>query len=251
MSDGGRVGLVTGATSDIGSAIARSLGAGAFAGVAIGYHSGEAAAWELAHEIEAHGTRSIAVECDLADVQGLVAARDEIEEKLGSVEVLVNCAARVTFSRFLDSDPSEWSEDVDITLLGTMRACHVFAPGMAKRGWGRIVNIVAEGALVGEPALAVASAAKAGVLGLTRTLARELAPHGITVNAVSPGFVPTSATPSHLLEPERLDQIVRSYPMGRLGRPEDVAAMVACLAGEQIGYVTGQTISVSGGYSVR
>jgi 2-hydroxycyclohexanecarboxyl-CoA dehydrogenase len=250
MTDTRRVALVTGATSDIGAAISRSLAAGTFA-VAVAYHADEAAGWALTRELQAAGARATAVAVDLGAIESLVAARDEVEEVLGPVDVLVNCAARVHFSRFLDSDPSEWAGDVDITLLGTMRACHVFAPRMSERGWGRIVNIVAEGALVGEPALAVATAAKAGVLGLTRTLARELGPHGITVNAVSPGFVPTAATPEHLLQPDRLEQIARSYPMGRLGRPEDIAAMVACLAGEEIGYVTGQTISVSGGYSVR
>jgi 2-hydroxycyclohexanecarboxyl-CoA dehydrogenase len=250
MTEAGRVALVTGGTSDIGAAIARSLGARSFA-VAVAYHADETVGRGIVRGIEADGGRALAVALDVASMDSVVAAREQVEENLGPVDVVVNCAARVRFSRFLDSDPSHWGEDVDVTLLGTMRSCHVFAPRMAQRAWGRIVNIVAEGAIVGEPSLAVACAAKAGVLGLTRTLALELAEHGITVNAVSPGFVPTASTPDRLLEPERLERIVRSYPMGRLGRPQDIAAMVACLASEEMGYVTGQTISVSGGYSVR
>jgi NAD(P)-dependent dehydrogenase (short-subunit alcohol dehydrogenase family) len=122
---------------------------------------------------------------------------------------------------------------------------------MVRSGGGRIVSVLAEGALVGEPALAVASVAKAGVLGLTRTLARELAPHGVTVNAVSPGFVATDSVPERFRTPERLQAIAAGYPMKRLGTPEDVAAAVAYLCSESAGYVSGQTLSVSGAYSVR
>jgi NAD(P)-dependent dehydrogenase (short-subunit alcohol dehydrogenase family) len=250
MSAAGRVAVVSGGTSDIGAAIARALGTGGVA-VAVGYHSDKSAGRSIAYDIEALGGQAIAVEVDVTQIDSIVEARQTIEALYGPVNVLVNCAARVRFARFLESDPAEWSGDIDVTLVGTMRACHVFAPSMAERRWGRIVNIVAEGAIVGEPSLAVASAAKAGVLGLTRTLALDLAKHGITVNAVSPGFVPTSATPPRFLDPDRLERIVSQYPMGRLGRPEDVATIVTTLVSEQVGYVTGQTISVSGGYSVR
>jgi NAD(P)-dependent dehydrogenase (short-subunit alcohol dehydrogenase family) len=121
---------------------------------------------------------------------------------------------------------------------------------MVEQRWGRVVAITAEGAITGEPALAVASAAKAGLVGFTRSLAREVAPFGVTVNAVSPGFIPTSSVPERLRQRDRIDKITRAYPAGRLGTPEDVAAAVDFLCSADSGYITGQVISVSGGYGI-
>lgn len=229
-----RVALVTGATSDIGAAICAAL-------------------VRTGHDVVAHGFRrapDIGGRIVIGDVASLQDVR-AIAERIGTVDVLVNVAAHVRFERFMQSDPADWGRQLDVTLLGTMHTCRVFGEGMVERGWGRIVNVAAEGALTGEPALAVATMAKAGVLGLTRTLALELAPRGITVNAVSPGLVPTSALPDALQDEARLQAAAAHYPMKRLGTPRDIAATVAFLASEDAGYVTGQTISVSGGLSVR
>ena len=242
--------FVTGATSDIGTAIVRVLAARGHA-VAVHYHTKSEPAERLAREIEASGGAALAVAADIASLEQVRAAVATAGERLGPVAVLVNVAALVRFERFMASDPADWQAQIDVTLGGCLNACRVAAEQMLTQGAGRIVNIVAEGAIVGEPALAVASAAKAGVMGFTRTLARELADQGITVNAVSPGFVATQAVPPELRTSERLAQIAARYPAGRLGTPEDIAFVVAFLVSPEAGYVTGQTISVSGGYSTR
>jgi NAD(P)-dependent dehydrogenase (short-subunit alcohol dehydrogenase family) len=244
------VALVTGATSDIGTAISRALAADGNA-VGVHFHHREDRARALAAELEQFGVSSLVVAGDVSELRDVRRIAEELSAALGPITVLVNVAADVRFERFLDSDPDGWDRQLNVTLRGTMNACYVAAGGMVQSGGGRIVSVLAEGALVGEPALAVASVAKAGVLGLTRTLARELAPHGVTVNAVSPGFVPTDSVPRRFRTPERLEVIAAGYPMKRLGTPEDVAAAVAYLCSDGAGYVSGQTLSVSGGYSVR
>jgi NAD(P)-dependent dehydrogenase (short-subunit alcohol dehydrogenase family) len=244
------VAIVTGATGDIGAAIALAL-ARRGDDVAVHYHRHAERAAELARAIRDAGARATEVAADVTDLAAVEAAVDQVAATLGEPAILVNAAAAVRFERFLDSDPSRWDEQIAVTLRGTLNCCRPVARRMARAGYGRIVNLAAEGALVGEPGLAVASAAKAGVLGFTRSLARELAPAGITVNAVSPGFVPTDSVPPRLRTPERTAEIAKRYPAGRLGTPEDIAATVAFLASEEAGYVTGQTVSVSGGYSVR
>lgn len=245
-----RVALVTGATSDIGTAISRALAADGNA-VGVHFHHREDRARTLAAELEQLGVGSLAVGGDISKLGDVRRIAEELCAALGPLTVLVNVAAAVRFERFLDSDPDGWQRQIDVTLRGTMNACYVAAGAMVRSGGGRIVSVLAEGALVGEPSLAVASMAKAGVLGLTRTLSRELAPHGVTVNAVSPGFVATDSVPDRFRTPERLEKIAGGYPMKRLGTPEDIAGAVAYLCSDGAGYVSGQTLSVSGAYSVR
>lgn len=242
--------LVTGATSDIGAAIALAL---ADAGLSVGvhFHRREDRARELVGQLEERGVKAVAVRADVADHNDARALTDRTVERLGPLWALVNAAADVRFARFLESDPATWRQQVDVSLHGVLNCSHAAAQHMVGVGAGRIVNVVAEGALVGEPALSVASAAKAGVVGFTRSLARELAPAGVTVNAVSPGFIPTDAVPEAMRTPERLQRIAARYPARRLGTPQDIAEVVAFLCSDAAGYVMGQTISVSGAYSMR
>jgi 3-oxoacyl-[acyl-carrier protein] reductase len=244
------VAIVTGASGEIGAAIATAL-ARRGDDVALFAHRRAERTAAIAEAIREAGRRASLEAVDVTDLDAVEAAVDRVADDLGEPAILVNAAAAVRFERFLDSDPAGWGEQIEVTLCGTLNCCLPVARRMASAGYGRIVNLAAEGALVGEPGLAVASAAKAGVLGFTRSLARELAPSGITVNAVSPGFVPTDSVPERLRAPERLAEIARHYPAGRLGTPEDIAATVAFLCSAEAGYVTGQTVSVSGGYSVR
>jgi 3-oxoacyl-[acyl-carrier protein] reductase len=245
-----RVAIVLGATSGIGKAIARRL-ADAETAVAVHCHRDRAAATALCDELDREGAGATVVQADVAafaEVRDMAAA---VAGELGVATIVVNAAARVRFERLMDSDPDDWTEQIDVTLRGALNVCRVFGEGMIEAGRGRFVHIVAEGALLGEPSLAVASVVKAGVLGLTRTAALELASHGVTVNSVSPGFVVTAATPERYRDPERLAALTRRYPMGRLGTPDDVAAAVGFLCSDAAGYITGQTISVSGGFSTR
>jgi NAD(P)-dependent dehydrogenase (short-subunit alcohol dehydrogenase family) len=244
------VALVTGATSDIGAAIVAALAA-AGNSVGVHYHGQAERAQRIVDGLGDRGVGGVAVCADVSDLTDVRAAVARVSEVLGPPRILVNGAALVRFERFMASDPVHWPRQIEVTLLGCLNCSRVVAETMIGSGGGRIVNIVAEGALVGEPALAVATAAKAGVVGFTRTLALELAPQEVTVNAVSPGFVATSSTPPELKTAERLERIAARYPARRLGTPEDIAAAVAFLCSPQAGYITGQTISVSGGYSVR
>jgi len=245
-----RTALVTGATSDIGAAIARAL-ARCGSPVAIHHHAADDRAAALVDEFISAGGRAASVRADISVLAEVKAMASTVGDLVGPPSIVVNAAADVRFERFLESDPGEWRRQIDVTLVGAMNLMWVFGAGMVDRGYGRLINVLAEGALVGEPSLAVASATKGGVLALTRTLAKDLAQHGVTVNGVSPGFIPTRAVPERFHEPGRLEAIARRYPAGRLGTPDEVAAAVTFLASPEASYVTGQTISVSGGYSVR
>jgi NAD(P)-dependent dehydrogenase (short-subunit alcohol dehydrogenase family) len=245
-----RVAVVIGATSDIGAAIARAL-ADDGAAIAVHFHSDQESAQRLAEELTATGARAETVGADVSVLEDVQAMAASVQDVLGPPAILVNTAADVRFERFLDSDPGQWSRQIGVTLIGAMNLLWVFGAGMVQRRDGRLISILAEGALIGEPALGVASATKGGVLGLTRALAKDFAPHGVTVNGVSPGFVPTKAVPERFRSPERLESIAKHYPAGRLGTAQDIAQAVAFLASREASYVTGQTLSVSGGYSVR
>jgi 2-hydroxycyclohexanecarboxyl-CoA dehydrogenase len=246
----GQVAIVTGATSEIGAAAARELARRGHA-VGVHFHRHEERAAALVEELTAGDGEAVAFGADVAEEAEVERGFADVRDALGPIAVLVNVAALVRFERFMESSAEDRRAQVAATLLGTMNCCRVAAEDMRDAGEGRIVSVVAEGALVGEPALAVASAAKAGVVGLTRSLALELAGEGITVNSVSPGFVPTDAVPARFREPDRLERIARRYPAGRLGTPADIAAAIGFLCSPEASYVTGQTLSVSGGYSVR
>jgi NAD(P)-dependent dehydrogenase (short-subunit alcohol dehydrogenase family) len=243
------VALVIGGSSEIGAALCRRLSRRSVA-VAVHYHRRAEAAAAVVEAIEFESGRAVAMAADVTDPAAVAQLVAGVNATLGPIDVLVYAAANVRFSRFLESSPDEWAPQINVTLLGFLISAQPIVRAMVDEGWGRVVAITAEGAITGEPALAVASAAKAGLVGFTRSLAREVAPFGVTVNAVSPGFIPTSAVPERLRQGDRLKKITRAYPAGRLGTPDDVAAAVDFLCSADSGYVTGQVISVSGGYGI-
>jgi len=243
----GRVAFITGAGRGMGRAISERLAAeGARVAVAdIDKDSAAAVASGL-------GGDAHAVHVDVTEAASIAAAVEQVTAALGGIEVLVNNAGWDRMAPFVETDETLWDRLIDINLKGVLHTCRIIVPGMTERGGGRIVNVSSDAGRVGSTGEAVYSATKAGVIGFTKTLAREVARHGVTVNAVCPG--PT-ATP--LLEEmigagnERLiDSLQRAIPLGRLGRPEDVAAAVAFLASDDASFITGQTLSVSGGLTM-
>ncbi len=242
----GKVVLVTGAGQGLGRALGLAFAAEG-ASVAFHYHSSEAGAEEAAQQ-----TGGLAVPADLRDDAAVEAAVAAVEERLGPVDVLVNNAAATRRERFLDSTPADWEEQIAVTVTGTLRVTHAVARRMAARGSGSIVTLLGDSGRVGESGLAVTATARSSTVGLTKSLARELARHGIRVNAVSLGLVQTERFDEHVggAEQERLRKVLAQYPLRRLGRPEDVTPMVLLLASPLSSWTTGQVVSVNGGYAM-
>ena len=242
----GKVALITGAGQGIGRAIARRL-AQEGAKVAV-TDIDEPAAQAAATEIGLSAKPMRIDVTDLANVRTAVAA---IEERIGPIDVLVNNAGWDKVEPFLQSSEETWAKVLDINLRGPIHCAKAVLPAMVQRGRGRIVNISSDAGRVGSTGEAVYSAAKAGIIGFTKTLAREMSRHQINVNAVCPG--PTN-TP--LMEeittanPRLVDSLIRATPFGRLAEPDEIAAAVAFFASEDARFITGQTLSVSGGLTM-
>ncbi|MFJ2667602.1 SDR family NAD(P)-dependent oxidoreductase [Nocardia fluminea] len=187
---------------------------------------------------------------DVTDPAQIAAALAEIGEKMGPATILVNAAGLDGFKRFINIDFDEWRKVIDVNLHGIYHCVQAVLPGMLDAGWGRIVNISSSSAHSGQPFMAHYVAAKSAVNGLTKALALELGPSGITVNAVPPGFIDTPMLRTAETK-QRLGGTVEEHiqrtPVRRVGRPDDIAAMCAFLISEEAGYVTGQVIGVNGG----
>jgi NAD(P)-dependent dehydrogenase (short-subunit alcohol dehydrogenase family) len=242
-----RVALVTGGARDVGRAISLAL-AREGAAVAVNYLDSESEAQKTVGEITAGGGRAVPFRADVSDYGAVRKLEREIAEKLGPVDILVNNAGLVTPEFFLRSSPEQWAPQLAVGLNAVINCCHVFAPAMVERKFGRVVNIVGDSARVGERRLSVTAASRGGVLALTKSLAKELGPADVTVNAVALGLIQTSHSDAAFLEKNR-ERILQFYAIKRLGKPDDVASLVAFLASAHASWITGQTISVSGGYS--
>jgi 2-hydroxycyclohexanecarboxyl-CoA dehydrogenase len=247
-----RVALVTGGAGGIGRAVALAL-AGEGRAVAVADVRVDAAE-KTAALVEAAGGRAAAVRLDVTDSASATEAVGRTEESLGPVGVLVNNAGWDELRPFLDTDEPFWDRVVEINFKGCLRTTRAVLPGMLEAGWGRIVNIGSDAGRVGSSHESVYAGAKAGVIAFTKTIAREVARGGVTANVVCPGPTRTPLLEGMAAaegEGSRLvEGLTRAVPMRRLGEPEDVAAAVAFLASERAGYITGQTLSVSGGLTM-
>ena len=246
-----KVALVTGASSGIGAASAKVL-AELGADVAITYLHNQAGAEKVRDQIIAMGRRAFAVHADVRDADQITATVSRVNQELGPIDVLVNNAGSlVERKKNLEMTIDLWDDVINLNLTSAMLCLKAVAPSMVERKSGTIINVVSIAAHNGGgPGAGAYSAAKAGLIALTKSQAKELAPHGVRVNAISPG---TIDTPFHEVfsTPEMLKAAVATIPMGRLGTPEDCAKVVAFLASDAAGYVVGETIEVNGGQLMR
>ena len=247
-----RTAVVTGGAGGIGRSIAATLAAH---GVRVAIADLDADAAEAAAaDLRAAGAEAIGVALDVTDADTVAVAAAEVERRLGPVDIVVNNAGWDDLRAFVETDESFWRRVVDINYLGTLRVTRQFLPGMIERGWGRVVSTSSDAARVGSSLEAVYAGAKAGVIGFTKSLAREVATAGVTANVVCPGPTETPLLAGMVGDDERGQKVIaamtRAVPMKRLGQPDDVASAVAFFASEHAGFVTGQTLSVSGGLTM-
>jgi 2-hydroxycyclohexanecarboxyl-CoA dehydrogenase len=246
----GRVALVTGGGGGIGAAIATAFAADGHA-IAVADLRLEAAQ-ENAERVAAAGGRAAALEVDVTDGGSVAEAIARAGRELGPVEILVNNAGWDELKPFVETDEEFWDRVIAINFKGCLHTTRAALPGMIERGYGRIVNIASDAGRVGSSMESVYSGAKGGVIAFTKTIAREVARAGVTANAVCPGPTRTPLLDQMTGEggEKLVDALVRAVPMRRLGEPEDVAAAVAFLASDRAGFITGQTLSVSGGLTM-
>ena len=240
----GRYAIVTGAGKGIGYAIAKRLLEDGAAGVAIFEYNAESGR-KAAEELASIGGQVIAVPCDVSDRASVEAGVKTVLETFGRIDILVNNAGITRDHIFHKLSYEEWDAVLSTNLGGVFNTCHAVVPHMRENGYGRIVNISSTSAY-GNPGQSNYAASKAGILGFTSTLAKEVARKGIVANVVTPGFIHTDMYMA--VPPDIIERSIRSIPMQRLGEPEEVAAVVSFLCGPDVSFMTGQVISVSGGH---
>jgi 2-hydroxycyclohexanecarboxyl-CoA dehydrogenase len=245
----GKVAIVTGAAQGIGRAIAMRIAAEG-AAVAVADIQADKAE-STAAEIRAAGGKAIAVKLDVSRLDDAIAAADRVERELGPIDILVNNAGWDKVEPFLDNTPETWDRVIAINFRGPINCCKAVAARMQSRKRGKIVSISSDAARVGSTGEAVYAGCKAGIIGFSKTLARELARYQINVNVVCPGPTETQLLRDAMAGREGvLDAMARGIPFRRLGKPEDLAGAVAFLASPDADFVTGQVLSVSGGLTM-
>jgi len=240
----GKTALITGGSRGIGRAIAVELArAGAF--TYINYVSNEEAARETLKIVKDQGGTGSLLRCDVSDVDAVQAAVKGITQEKEGIDILINNAGVTQSGLFVRTKPEAWSSVIDVNLTGAFNCCSAVARYMMKQRWGRIVNMTSVVALSGNAGQVSYSASKAGIIGLTKSLARELGPRNVCVNAVAPGFIETDMTGS--MEGKSRGKALDQIPLGRAGVPNDVAGVVEFLVSGRADYITGQVIHVNGG----
>ncbi|MBB3994706.1 3-oxoacyl-[acyl-carrier protein] reductase [Sulfitobacter undariae] len=239
----GKNALVTGASGGIGADIARALHA---QGASVGLSGTRTEPLEaLAAEL---GERAYVLPCNLSDMEAVKALPKQAAEAMGSVDILVNNAGITRDNLFMRMSDDEWQSVLDVNLTATFQLCKGVMRGMMKARWGRIVNISSIVGATGNPGQANYAASKAGLIGMSKSLAYEVASRGITVNAVAPGFIATAMTDK--LTDDQKTGIMGQIPAGRMGTPDEIASAVVYLASSESAYITGATLHVNGGMAM-
>jgi 2-hydroxycyclohexanecarboxyl-CoA dehydrogenase len=248
----GRVAFVTGGARGIGQAIATGLAEDGLAVVIADLRRSEAQ--DTAESILQSGGRALAVELDVTDPASVTGGVQAARAEFGQIDVLVNCAGWDELMPFLDTDEAFWDRVIEINFKGALRLTQALLPEMIERRWGRIISIGSDAGRVGSSLEAVYSGAKGGLIAFTKTVAREVARSSVTVNVVCPGPTDTPFLQETADKHENADAVLasmaKSVPMKRLARPEEIAAAVRFFADQSAGYITGQTLSVSGGLTM-
>ena len=242
-----RVVLVTGAGRGIGRAIAEAF---AKEGAKVVINDiNEETAKNTADELKKLSGDAIGVKADVTDYEDVKGMVEEVKKAFGTVDILVNNAGFWTIKKFTDTTPEDWEKDIRICYYGTLNCTHAVLNDMIEKKYGRVINIVSDAGRIGEPYLTVYSGAKAAVVGFSKALAKEVARYNITVNCVAAGVTKTPGVEGFLKSVGGEERLVRAYPRGRLGNPQDIANGVIFFALDESEYITGQIISISGGYT--
>ena len=242
-----KVAIVTGGSRGIGRAIALRFAAGG-AKVVVNYHSNEAAANQVVEQVRAGGGEAIAVQADVSQPAQAQALVDAAQKAFGRVDILVNNAGTTRDTLIMRMSEEDWDLVLDTNLKGTFNCIKAATRPMMRQRYGRIVNVTSVSGLSGNAGQANYASAKAGLVGLTKTVAKELGSRNITCNAVAPGYVPTDLTGT--LPPELVEQAIQRAILGRAGTAEDIAAAVTFLASDDASFITGQVLTVDGGLSM-
>ncbi len=249
------VAMISGAGQGIGRAIAMGFAQNGAKGVVVNdYHLDRAEA--TAEMVRAAGCEALPVQCDVTDLDAVKDMVQQGEAAFGQIDIMINNAGNAGPSApdrmglpFWETEPEDWAKWIDTNLYGVLNCSRATVAGMVERGFGRVINIISDAGRVGEPHLVPYSAAKGGAASFTRALAKATAKKGVTVNNVAIGAVETDALAGIMAQPERFAKMVRVYPIGRIGQPEEVANMVVFLCSAAGEWITGQTYPVNGGYS--
>lgn len=252
----GKVALVTGAGQGVGEATAGLLAAQGALVAVNDFHAERAD--RVAADIGAAAGSALGVQADVSDARSVATMVDEVTRELGPVDILVNNAGNAGPERsamepsppFWETSPDDWAAWIDVNFTGVLIATRAVVGSMVERRAGRVITVISDAGRVGEPDLVVYSGAKAGAAGFMRSLAKAVAPYGVTANCVALGAIRTPAIEPLLENAELAKRITRAYPLGRIGEPADPAALIAFLASGAASWITGQTYPVNGGYSV-